>query len=77
MLAVSALNVAANAVLAPNVWWSLWPIAICAYGWAMMALVVTLLALDLHPARAAWPRRCKRWWDRPPTAWWRAWGRRW
>jgi len=51
MLVVSVLNVAANAVLTPNAWWSLWPIAIYAYGWAMMVPVVTLLVLDLHPGR--------------------------
>jgi DHA1 family bicyclomycin/chloramphenicol resistance-like MFS transporter len=51
MLIVSAINVLANALLAPSVWWSLWPIAIYAFGWALMVPVVTLLVLDLHPAR--------------------------
>ena len=30
---------------------ALWPIAIFAFGWAMMVPVVTLLVLDLHPDR--------------------------
>ncbi|MDR2155196.1 MAG: multidrug effflux MFS transporter [Burkholderiaceae bacterium] len=51
MLVVSVLNLVANAVLAPNAWWSLWPIAIYAFGWALMVPVVTLLVLDLHPTR--------------------------
>ena len=51
MLGVSALNMAANALLAPSAWWSLWPIAVFAFGWALMVPVVTLLVLDLHPER--------------------------
>ena len=51
MLAVSVLNVIANLLFAPSAWWSLWPIAVFAYGWALMVPVVTLLVLDLHPAR--------------------------
>ena len=78
MLGVSLLNVVANLLFTPSVWWSLWPIAVFSYGWALMVPVVTLMVLDLHPARgAAWPRRCRRWWPAPPTAsspaWWRRW----
>jgi DHA1 family bicyclomycin/chloramphenicol resistance-like MFS transporter len=51
MLVVSLLNVAANALFAPNVAWSLWPIAIYGFGWALMTPAVTLLLLDLHPER--------------------------
>ncbi|MFT3780279.1 MAG: multidrug effflux MFS transporter [Ottowia sp.] len=51
MLIVSVLNVAANAMLAPSAWWSLWPITIYAFGWALMVPVVTLMVLDLHPER--------------------------
>ena len=51
MLGVSAINVVANAVLTPNAWWSLWPVTVFAFGWALMVPVVTLLVLDLHPAR--------------------------
>ena len=31
--------------------WSLLPIAVFAFGWALMVPVVTLLVLDLHPER--------------------------
>lgn len=51
MLAVSAVNIAANLVLAPSAWWSLLPVAVFAFGWALMVPVVTLLVLDLHPDR--------------------------
>ena len=51
MLGVSLLNVVANLLFTPSVWWSLWPIAIFSYGWALMVPVVTLMVLDLHPAR--------------------------
>ncbi len=51
MLAVSALNMGANYLLAPAVWWSLLPIAVFGLGWALMMPAVTLLALDLHPQR--------------------------
>lgn len=51
MLGVSAINVLANAVLAPSPWWSMWPVTVFAFGWALMVPVVTLLVLDLYPAR--------------------------
>jgi len=51
MVAVSVINVAANQLFEANVWWSLWPIALFAFGWALMVPVVTLLVLDLHPDR--------------------------
>ncbi|MDO4795709.1 MAG: multidrug effflux MFS transporter [Brachymonas sp.] len=51
MLAASLVNVAANHFLAPAVWWSVWPIAVFALGWALTMPAVTLLALDLHPQR--------------------------
>ncbi len=51
MLAVSALNMGANYLLVPAVWWSLLPIAVFGLGWALMMPAVTLLALDLHPQR--------------------------
>jgi DHA1 family bicyclomycin/chloramphenicol resistance-like MFS transporter len=31
--------------------WALWPIAVFAFGWALMVPVVTLLVLDLYPER--------------------------
>jgi DHA1 family bicyclomycin/chloramphenicol resistance-like MFS transporter len=51
MLVVSLVNIAANAVLAPSAWWSMWPVTFLAFGWALMVPVVTLLVLDLHPER--------------------------
>jgi MFS transporter, DHA1 family, multidrug resistance protein len=51
MLSVSLVNVVANLLWTPNVWWALWPIAIFAFGWALMVPVVTLLVLDLNPER--------------------------
>ena len=51
MLGVSAINVVANALFEPSAWWSLWPIMVFAFGWALMVPVVTLLVLDLYPER--------------------------
>jgi MFS transporter, DHA1 family, multidrug resistance protein len=51
MLVTAVLNLAANALFAPHVAWALIPIAIFAFGWALMVPVVTLLVLDLHPER--------------------------
>ena len=51
MLAVSLVNVAASAVFAPHPLWSMWPMTVFAFGWALMVPVVTLLVLDLHPDR--------------------------
>ena len=41
----------ANLLLPVHVSWALLPIAIFAFGWALMVPVVTLLVLDLHPER--------------------------
>jgi len=51
MLIIGLLNLAANLVFKAHVSWALFPIAIFAFGWAMMVPVVTLLVLDLHPDR--------------------------
>ncbi len=51
MFAVGIVNVALNAVLTPHAAWALLPIAIFAFGWALMVPVVTLLVLDLAPER--------------------------
>jgi DHA1 family bicyclomycin/chloramphenicol resistance-like MFS transporter len=51
VLVMSVLNIAANALFTPNVWWALWPIVAFGFGWALMMPAVTLLALDLHPER--------------------------
>ena len=51
MLLVSLANVAANFIWPAHVAWSLLPIAVFAFGWALMVPVVTLLVLDLYPQR--------------------------
>lgn len=51
MLSVSVVNVVANFFLPPHVAWSLLPIAVFAFGWALMVPVITLLLLDLYPER--------------------------
>lgn len=51
MLSVSVINLAANLLFAAHVAWALFPIALFAFGWALMVPVVTLLVLDLYPER--------------------------
>ena len=51
MLTTSVVNVLANALFPANVSWALVPVAVFAFGWALMVPVVTLLVLDLYPAR--------------------------
>jgi DHA1 family bicyclomycin/chloramphenicol resistance-like MFS transporter len=51
MVAISIVNVALNLAFEPNAWWAMWPIAIYAFGWALMVPVVTLMVLDLVPER--------------------------
>ena len=51
MCAVAVLNLAANLVFPVHAAWSLAPIGIFAFGWALMVPVVTLLVLDLYPER--------------------------
>jgi DHA1 family bicyclomycin/chloramphenicol resistance-like MFS transporter len=51
MLIVSGANVAANFLFVPTAAWALLPIAVFAFGWALMVPVVTLLVLDLYPER--------------------------
>jgi len=51
MLAISILNLAYSAWLPVAAPWALIPIGIYAFGWALMVPVVTLLVLDLVPAR--------------------------
>ena len=48
---VSLINITLNHLYAPHVAWALWPIAIFAFGWALMVPVITLLALDVVPTR--------------------------
>lgn len=51
MLGIALVNLLANALFAAHVAWAMLPVAIFAFGWAMMVPVVTLLVLDLHPDR--------------------------
>ena len=51
MVIVSLGNVAANLMFEAQAWWALVPIALFAFGWALMVPVVTLLVLDLYPER--------------------------
>jgi DHA1 family bicyclomycin/chloramphenicol resistance-like MFS transporter len=51
MLLVSLLNVVANALFEPHAAWSMFPVAVFSFGWALMVPVVTLLVLDLVPER--------------------------
>jgi DHA1 family bicyclomycin/chloramphenicol resistance-like MFS transporter len=51
MLLISVVNLAANLLFTAHVSWALFPIAIFAFGWALMVPVITLLVLDLHPER--------------------------
>jgi MFS transporter, DHA1 family, multidrug resistance protein len=51
MLSVSLVNLALNLLFPANPWWAMLPIAIFAFGWALMVPVVTLMVLDLVPER--------------------------
>jgi MFS transporter, DHA1 family, multidrug resistance protein len=51
MLAIGLINLLLNLLLPAHASWALLPIAIFAFGWAMMVPVVTLLVLDLVPER--------------------------
>lgn len=51
MLLSAGVNLGANFLFQPHVAWALLPLALYAFGWAMMVPVVTLLVLDLHPER--------------------------
>jgi len=51
MILVSLANLALNLLFEPQAWWALVPIAIFAFGWALMVPVVTLMVLDLVPER--------------------------
>lgn len=51
MLSVGLLNLFANILFTAHVSWSLFPLGIFSFGWALMVPAVTLLVLDLHPER--------------------------
>ena len=51
MAGVGAINLVLNVLFVAEAWWALVPIALYAFGWAMMVPVVTLMVLDLLPER--------------------------
>jgi MFS transporter, DHA1 family, multidrug resistance protein len=52
MLLATALNLALNAALeVPQWWWAMPPVALFAFGWALMVPAVTIKVLDLAPER--------------------------
>ena len=51
MLVIALINLAANLLFKAHASWSMFPIGIFAFGWALMVPVITLLVLDLYPAR--------------------------
>src|SRR5688572_23175826 len=51
MLLVSIVNVVANLLFTPEVWWAMIPLGIYSFGWALMVPVVTLMVLNLIPER--------------------------
>ena len=51
MVPISVINVVANFLFEPHASWSMIPIAIFAFGWALLVPVVTLLVLDMYPER--------------------------
>ena len=51
MLVASLVNVTLNLFFDPHPAWALLPIAVFAFGWALMVPVVTLMVLDLVPDR--------------------------
>ncbi len=51
MVSVSLLNLALNLAFEPHPAWALLPVAVFAFGWALMVPVVTLMVLDLAPDR--------------------------
>jgi len=51
MASVSIANLVLNLLFVAEAWWALIPLALYAFGWAMMVPVVTLLVLDLVPER--------------------------
>jgi DHA1 family bicyclomycin/chloramphenicol resistance-like MFS transporter len=48
---VSVVNVGLNLALPPHPAWSMFPVALFSFGWALMVPVVTLMVLDLAPER--------------------------
>ncbi|HMC15276.1 MAG TPA: multidrug effflux MFS transporter [Albitalea sp.] len=59
MVGISVLNLALNLLFVPQAWWALLPIAVFAFGWALMVPVVTLMVLDLVPERRGMASSCQ------------------
>jgi DHA1 family bicyclomycin/chloramphenicol resistance-like MFS transporter len=51
MVGISLINLVLNILFEAQAWWALLPLAIFAFGWALMVPVVTLMVLDLAPER--------------------------
>ncbi|MEO7127693.1 MAG: MFS transporter, partial [Rhodoferax sp.] len=51
MLVIAVVNLVANMLFKASASWAIFPIAVFAFGWALMVPVVTLLVLDLYPER--------------------------
>ena len=51
MVAAALVNLSANMLLTAQASWAMLPLAVYAFGWALMVPAITLLVLDLHPAR--------------------------
>jgi DHA1 family bicyclomycin/chloramphenicol resistance-like MFS transporter len=51
MAAAGIVNVAANLLFEAHAAWAMLPVAVFAFGWALMVPVVTLLVLDVVPER--------------------------
>jgi len=51
MASAASVNLIANALFTAQAAWAMLPLMVYAFGWALMVPAVTLLVLDLHPAR--------------------------
>jgi DHA1 family bicyclomycin/chloramphenicol resistance-like MFS transporter len=51
MVSAALVNLLANVLFTAHASWAMLPLMVYAFGWALMVPVVTLLVLDLHPAR--------------------------
>jgi DHA1 family bicyclomycin/chloramphenicol resistance-like MFS transporter len=51
MVAISLVNIAANAMFVAQAWWALAPIAVYSFGWALVVPAVTIMVLDVAPER--------------------------
>ena len=47
----AVVNLVANSPFTAQAGWAMLPMTVYAFGWALMVPAVTLLVLDLHPAR--------------------------